>query len=194
MINEIKKYAIDNNVPIILDDGIKLLNEVILDNNVSSVLEIGSAIGYSAIMMCLNKNDLFIDTIEKSDQMYELACENISKVNLNDRINIIHGDGLYVPLDVLNTYDLIFIDAAKAQSRKFLERYEGLLNNNGIIVVDNIDFHGLCHNLKENTNRNTVQMVRKINEFKDWLMNNKKYDVTYHVDGDGMLIARKRGV
>lgn len=194
MINEIKKYAIDNNVPIILDDGIKLLNEVILDNNVSSVLEIGSAIGYSAIMMCLNKNDLFIDTIEKNDQMYELACENISKVNLNDRINIIHGDGLYVPLDVLNTYDLIFIDAAKAQSRKFLERYEGLLNNNGIIVVDNIDFHGLCHNLKENTNRNTVQMVRKINEFKDWLMNNKKYDVTYHVDGDGMLIARKRGV
>lgn len=194
MINEIKKYALDNNVPIILDDGILLLNKIISDNNVLRILEIGSAIGYSAISMCLNKEDLFIDTIEKSDQMYELACVNINKTNLSNRINIIHGDALYVPNDVLKTYDLIFIDAAKAQSRKFFEKYEVLLNSNGLIVVDNIDFHGLCHEVKENTNRNTKQMVRKINEFKDWLLNHQQYDVTYHKDGDGMLIARKRSV
>ena len=116
-VRQLEEYAKANNVPIMLPDGIEFLCKYIKDNNIRSVLEIGSAIGYSSIKMCLVKNDLQVTTIEKNYDMYNIALKNINDFNLDNRINIINGDALDIVLN--NKYDLIFIDAAKSQYIKF---------------------------------------------------------------------------
>ena len=94
MLSEIEKYAHEENVPIMLSDGIDYLCNYIKEHNIKKILEIGSAIGYSAIRMALVDDDICITTIEKDEKRYKIACENIDKFNLNDRINIILDDAL----------------------------------------------------------------------------------------------------
>ena len=94
MLSEIENYAHENNVPIMLSDGIDYLCNYIKEHNIKKILEIGSAIGYSAIRMALVESDICITTIEKDEERYKIACENIAKFNLDDRINIILDDAL----------------------------------------------------------------------------------------------------
>jgi len=89
LINEIEKYAKENNVPIMLSDGINFLTNYIKENNIKNILEIGSAIGYSSIKMALVSDDISVTTIERDKERYDIAIENIKKFNLQDRINII---------------------------------------------------------------------------------------------------------
>ena len=116
-INNIEEYAIKNNIPIMEHDGIEFLIEYIKKNNIKSILEIGSAIGYSAIRMALIDKDIKVTTIERDVKRYEEAVKNINDFNLNNQINIILDDAFNVELD--KKYDLIFIDAAKSQYIKF---------------------------------------------------------------------------
>ena len=117
IINEIRAYAKEEKVPIMMDDGLKFLIEYIAKNKIQSVLEIGTAIGYSSIMMALSNPSLTITTIERDEKRYLEALKNIKKLKLEDRITLIFNDALDVSLS--EKYDLIFIDAAKAQSIKF---------------------------------------------------------------------------
>ena len=130
-IKEIREYAEKNNVPIMMDDGIKYLINYINKNQVKSVLEIGTAIGYSAIMMALSNKDLFITTIERDEKRYLEALKNIKKLNLEKRITLVFNDAL--DANIPEKFDLIFIDAAKAQSIKFFEKFEKNLNPDGTI-------------------------------------------------------------
>ena len=127
VIKQLKDYADINNVPIMLDDGMDFLLDYIKKNNVKRILEIGAAIGYSAIMMCTVGQDITVTTIERDEKRYLEAVKNIKKVGLQDRITLIYQDALDVELD--EEYDLIFIDAAKAQSRKFFEKFEKKLSS-----------------------------------------------------------------
>ena len=122
IINEIRAYAKEEKVPIMMDDGLKFLIEYIAKNKIQSVLEIGTAIGYSSIMMALSNPSLTITTIERDEKRYLEALKNIKKLKLEDRITLIFNDALDVSLS--EKYDLIFIDAAKAQSIKFFEKFE----------------------------------------------------------------------
>ena len=119
VIREIKQYAETNNVPIMMDDGINFLTTYILKNHVKSILEIGTAIGYSAIMMALVDVNVKITTIERDEVRYLEALKNVKLLGLEDRITLIYNDAFNVKLD--DKFDLIFIDAAKAQSIKFFE-------------------------------------------------------------------------
>ena len=85
-----------------------------------------------------------------------------------------------------------FIDAAKAQYQKFFEKYIGLIKEDGVCIVDNLDFHGMIFDIENIKNRNTKQLVKKIKRFKDWIFNNDEYDVTYYHVGDGICVIRKR--
>ena len=191
MIEKIEEYARINNVPIMLKDGIEFLTDYIKKNNVKNILEIGCAIGYSSIKMALVDTDIKVTTVERDKERYDIAIENIKKFNLQDRINVIFDDALNVSID--GEYDLIFIDAAKSQYIKFFEKFKQNLSKNGTIVSDNLDFHGLTKlDSKDIKNRNTRQLVRKINEYVDFLKNNKEFNTKFIDIGDGIGISTRK--
>ena len=184
----IEEYAKANNVPIMEPEGIEFLTKYIKDNNVKTILEIGSAIGYSAIRMALINDDIKITTIERDDIRYNEAVKNINEFNLNDRITIIHDDAFNVEIN--GNYDLIFIDAAKAQYTKFFEKFKVNLDPNGTIITDNLNFHGLTHTNERIESRNVRQLVRKINNYIDFLKDNEEFDTTFFELGDGVAISK----
>lgn len=188
-LTEMENYAKENNVPIMEKEGIEFLENFIKENNSKNILEIGSAIGYSAIKMALIRDDIHITTIERDKERYDEAVKNIKYHNLEDRINIIFGDALEV--EVEGSYDLIFIDAAKSQSIKFFTKYEKVLIDDGFIITDNINFHGLTFSEKPAPTRNLRQMIRKIKDYLKWLENNKEYSTKYLNVGDGIVISKR---
>ena len=190
-IKEIKKYALDNNVPIMTDEGIDFLTNFIVDKNINKVLEIGSAIGYSAIMMALSNPNLFITTIERDEDRYLEAVKNVKKLGLEKRINLIFNDAFDVEVTDKN-YDLIFIDAAKGQNIKFFERFTKHLKTGGYVITDNIYFHGLVDHPETIESRNLRQLVRKIKEYIEFLENNENYDTEIIRLGDGISISCKK--
>lgn len=186
------EYAIKNNVPIITDDGLLCLLNIIKLSKSKSILEVGTAIAYCAMHMADLSDDMHIDTIERKKDMYNIALENVRKANMENKINLIFGDALDVEIDKDVKYDLIFIDAAKSQYIKFFEKYEKHLNPNGIIVSDNLLFHGLIEHETAEVGKDLRAMLRKIRNYNDWLKNNDKYDTTFLRIGDGMAISIKK--
>ena len=189
MIEEIEKYAKENNIPIMLPDGILFLTNYIKENKVKRILEIGTAIGYSAIKMALVDSNIHITTIERDEERYKEALKNIKKFNLENQIDVIFDDAFNVELS--GKYDLIFIDAAKSQSIKFFEKFKLNLDTNGTIKTDNINFHGLTKE-KVIKNRNTRQLVRKIKEYVEFLENNQEFTTYFISDGDGISISKRK--
>ncbi len=187
---EIKEYAKKHNVPIMQDAGIEFICQYIKDNNVKKVLEIGSAIGYSALKFASVADDIYITTIERDDNRYEEAVSNISSMNMASRINIYHADAL--DIDITDQYDLIFIDAAKSQYIKFFEKYKSNLTSNGVIISDNLAFHGLVEHPELTNNRNTKQLVKKIQKYIDFLKDNQEFDTVFYNIGDGVSVSKKK--
>ena len=186
----IEDYAHENNIPIMLSDGIEFLTDFIKKNNVKRILEIGSAIGYSAIRMALVSEDIHVVTIERDTLRYNEAVKNINDFSLSERIDIRLADAL--ECDVDGEFDLIFIDAAKAQYIKFFEKYKVNLSKNGVIISDNLSFHGMVDNMDSITNRNTRQLVGKIAKYIDFLKNNLEFDTEFISIGDGIGISRRK--
>ena len=190
IVKEIRTYAKENNVPIMLDDGIEFLTKYIVENKINTVLEIGTAIGYSAIMMALANPNLTVTTIERDEKRYLEAIKNIKKLNLENRITLIFNDALDVNIE--GKYDLIFIDAAKAQSIKFFEKFERNLNPGGVIVTDNLEFHGLVKKKEEEIeSRNLRALVRKVKEYINFLKANDRYETEFLSIGDGISVSKK---
>lgn len=189
-IEDLEEYAKENNVPIMQKDGIDFLTNYIKENNIKNILEIGSAIGYSAIKMALVSSDIKVTTIERDKDRYDIAINNINKFNLSDRINIINDDAL--DIDLNDKYDLIFIDAAKAQYIKFFEKFDKNLKKNGVIVSDNLSFHGLVEDDSKTNNRNTKQLVKKIRKYIEYLKHNEKYTTMFYTLGDGVAVSIKQ--
>ena len=189
-IRELEEYAQINNITIMEQDGIEFLLDYIKKNNVKNILEIGSAIGYSAIRMCLVDEKVTVTTIERDKKRYDEAIKNIKKFNLEDRITIIFDDAFNVELN--DKFDLIFIDAAKSQYIKFFEKFKINLNNNGVIVSDNLNFHGLVHTKEHIESRNVRGIVRKLNNYIEFLKNNEEFDTTFYEIGDGVSISRRK--
>lgn len=187
-LEDIEYYAKSNNIPIMLKDGINFLTEYIKNNSIKKILEIGSAIGYSAIKMALVSCDIQVTTIERDKSMYDEAIKNITEMELNDQINVIFDDALNVELN--EKYDLIFIDAAKSQYIKFFNKFKDNLAENGVIITDNLSFHGLVID-SSNCSRNTKQLVKKIRKYIDFLKSNEEFETEFLSLGDGISISKK---
>ena len=190
MLEEIEKYAKENNVPIMMKDGIEYLCNFIKENNVKRILEIGSAIGYSSIKMALVDDEIGITTIEKDVDRYNIAVDNIKKFNLEDRINIILGDALETEIE--SEFDLIFIDASKGNNINFFNKYSKNLKSYGIIVTDNLLFHGLVRDDGLIKTKNQRGIVRKIKQFVAFLDDNNDFETVYLDVGDGIAISRRK--
>lgn len=189
MIKELETYAKEHKVPIMLPNGIDYLCNYIKENNIKNILEIGSAIGYSAIRMALISDDIYITTIERDEERYKEALKNIKKFNLEKRIQVIFGDALET--EITGKFDLIFIDASKGHSIDFFNRYEPNLTKDGTIITDNLSFHGLVEDETLAITKNQKGLVRKIKNFIEFLDNNEKFTTTYINIGDKISITKR---
>lgn len=187
---ELEEYAKINNIPIMQKDGILYLINYIKENNIKNILEIGSAIGYSSIMMASINSDIRITTIERDKDRYDLAVFNIKKYNLDKQINIIYGDA--VDTDITGMYDLIFIDGAKGKNIFFFEKYKNNLVKGGTIITDNLSFHGLVEDSDLVKTKNQRGIVNKIKDFISFLDNNEEFATEYIPVGDKIAISKRR--
>lgn len=192
-IKKIKEYAKENNVPIMLDEGIDFLTTFIIKHQISSVLEIGTAIGYSAIMMALANPKLKVVTIERDEERYLEALKNVKDFELEDRITLLFNDALEVNLK--DKFDLIFLDGAKGQNINFFEHFERNLDEDGFVVTDNISFHGYVEKEEEEIkSRNLRGLVRKIKAYIEYLKENPNYITTFYEKGDGIAVTQKKEI
>ena len=187
---EMEEYAREHNVPIIEKDSIKFIMKYIkLNDNVKNILEIGTVIGYSGILMVSAKAGTTLTTIERDEKRYMEALKNVKKCGLEKQIEIVFQDALDVNL-VGRSYDLIFIDAAKGQYIKFFEKFSHYLNPNGVIISDNINFHGYVGNRDESMSKNLNSLVSKIENYVDFLKSNTEFTTKFYYDlGDGISVS-----
>ena len=189
-LEELEVYAKEYNIPIMQKEGIDFMLEYIKKNNILTILEIGSAIGYSAIRMALLNPNIKIVTVERDIERYNEAVKNIKKFNLESQITIYNCDAFDLNLD--EKFDFIFIDAAKAQYIKFFEKFKINLKNDGTILSDNLNFHGLTHTKEKIESRNVRQLVRKINNYIEFLKTNQEFTTQFYDCGDGIAVSKRR--
>jgi len=190
LIKEMEIYAEEKNIPIMQKKGIDFLCKIISKSDVKNILEIGTAIGYYAIKMALVNEDINVTSIERDQDRYIMALSNIKKAKLDKRINVIYKDALDVKIK--GKYDLIFIDAAKGQYIKFFEKFKENLNPGGIIISDNLSFHGLVEQKERIESRNLRQLVGKIRKYVEFLENNKEFKTKFYKVGDGIAVSLKK--
>lgn len=191
LILEMESYASEHNVPIIEKESIAFIMKYIKANHIVNILEIGSAIGYSAILMASVAPDITVTTIERDNARYMECLKNVKKCGFENKINVVFQDALEVNLTNVN-YDLIFIDAAKGQYTKYFEKFKYFLKENGAIITDNLKFHGNVGKSSEIESKNLRSLVGKIEDYIEFLKENKDFDTTFYDVGDGISVSIKK--
>ncbi|WP_153733002.1 O-methyltransferase [Sporosarcina obsidiansis] len=194
LIQEMEQYAAEHRVPIMDDMGLHTLIGLLQIQQPKRILEIGSAIGYSAIRLAEAFPEVVIDTIERDAERYMKAVEHVQRSGLEDRIHIIHDDALEMDVESLSTqpFDTLFIDAAKGQYQKFFEKYSPLLSTKGVIYCDNMFMHGMVLLEDAEIPKRNRTMIRNLQNFTSWVMENEGYETALLPVGDGILIAIKK--
>lgn len=187
---EIRTYARKNAIPIMRDDGCEFICNYIREHNVKTVLEIGTAIGFSAIEFARAADDVHVTTLEVDIDRCIKAKQNIHDQGLDDRITAINCNALMYDLE--GQFDLIFIDAAKAQYIKFFEKYKANLAPGGVFISDNLAFHGMVEDISLTHNYSTIKLVKKIIKYIDFLKANEEFETTFYECGDGISVSRRR--
>jgi len=194
LVLEMERYAEEHRVPIMDDAGLYTLIGLLKIQQPKRILEIGSAIGYSAIRLAKAFPDAIIYTVERDTERYERAVENIERSGLRERITIIHGDALELDERTLHQqpFDALFIDAAKGQYRKFFDKYSPLVGALGVIYCDNMFMHGMVLLEDADIPKRNRTMIRNLQQFTSWAMRNEHYETSLLPIGDGILIAVKK--
>lgn len=190
LIEEMEEDAKINKVPIISKDSLSFLFMLIDLKKPKRILEIGTAIGYCAINLASFDCDLIVDSIERDEALYNKAKVNVSKAKLEKRINLYLADALTIDNNELKSYDLIFIDGAKAQYEKFFNKFKSLLKEGGIIVSDNLLFHNLL--FEENVSKNVKGLTDKIKKYNLFLKENEEFKTYFFQVGDGIGVSIRK--
>lgn len=190
LIEQIKQKALLDRVPIIEDEGLQFIIDFINEKDIKSMLEIGTAVGYSSICFASSKQDLTIVTLEKDQQRYDQAKNNISLAKLNDRINSVLTDAREFNLS--QQFDCLFLDGPKAHNQQLLDLYLPNLKQDGYIIVDDVYFHGFIDHPETLKTKRLVPLVKKLSKFRNDMLNSEVYDCQYYQVGDGILIGRRR--
>ena len=188
-LQKIKEKALEDHVPIIMDDTLEYIYKLYENKPISSILEIGTAVGYSAICFTeILKEDGFIDTIERDEPRILEAKENIKKAEVEEKINIISGDAVEILPGINKKYDMVFIDAAKGKYPFFLKEALRLLNNNGIILADNILYKGYVMSGYNKHKQRTA--VRNLREYIKEVTENPNLETKIIEIGDGLAVSK----
>lgn len=193
LIEEMEQYAKEHEVPIMELNGIEVMLQLIKFIKPLSILEIGTAIGYSAIRMAKALPGAKVISIERDEERYNKALYYIEKAELETQITVKFGDALQIESEIKKegSFDCLFIDAAKGQYRRFFNIYSKYVNSGGIIISDNVLFRGMVAQ-EEIENKRLRGMVTKLKDYNEWLMNHPDYQTTFYPIGDGIAISRKR--
>ena len=190
-LEKIKYKALSENIPIIMDDTLEEVKKILIEYKPKKILEIGTAIGYSAI--CFSEYlaaEGKIDTIERDSKRAEEAKQNIKKVNVENKINIIEGDAVEILPNMNEKYDIVFIDAAKGKYPFFLKESMRMLKENGVIIADNILYKGYVMSDYNKHKQRTA--VRNLREYIKEVTENEKLETKILEVGDGLAISKKR--
>lgn len=192
ILNEIKNDALENHVPILQDVSLNLIETILDIKKPNRILEIGSAVGYSAIKFSkfLSGENSKIKTIELKENMYNIAKENIKRMELEDKIEIINADAtkyLSTIDEKIEQFDVVFIDAAKGQYLVFLKEALRLVNIGGVIIADNVYFKGrVLSGYNEHRHRTATNRLR---EYIKEVTEDKRLTTTILNIGDGVAIS-----
>ncbi len=191
LIRELEEYAKENEVPISQPESIRMIEVMLKMMNAKKILEVGSAIGYSAIRMS-QACGAEVVTIELSEEMAEIARGNIKRAGLEDKISLICGDAKDVLPQIQgeNEFDMIFVDAAKGQYMEFFPHCMRLLRKGGLLISDNVLYKGMTAT-DELVVRRKITIVRRLREYLDMLSNNKELSTAILPIGDGVAISVK---
>lgn len=189
-IEEIEVYAKEYDVPIMEAHGIDFMCDFIKKHQIKRILEIGAAIGYSAIRMAQTDKDIHVTTIERDEERYHEAVKNIQDMGMEKQITLLFADALEASIE--GSFDMIFIDAAKAQYIKFFERYENQLKQGGYILSDNLKFHGYVEHPELIRSRQLRQLVKKIGKYIVYLKERSDFTTEFLDLGDGIAISQKK--
>ena len=186
---KIKEKALEEHIPIIMDDTLETIEKYIGNSKLNKILEIGTAVGYSAICFTqfLSKNGK-IDTIEREKDRVEEAKENIKKAEVQEYIQIYEGDAVEILPNLNDKYDMIFIDAAKGKYPFFLQQSLRLLNSDGIIFADNILYKGYVMSDYNKHKQRTA--VRNLREYIKEVSENPNLETEILEVGDGLAVSK----
>ena len=187
---KIKQKALEEHIPIIMDDTLEVIAKILMEKKPEKILEIGTAVGYSAI--CFSeylKENGRIDTIERDAQREAEARENIKKVGVEDKIKLYEGDAVEILPTLNEKYDVVFIDAAKGKYPFFLEQALRMLKDDGIILADNILYKGyVMSNYNKHKQRTAVTHLR---QYIKATTENPELETKILEVGDGLAISKK---
>ena len=187
-LQRLKTQARKNGIPVIFDDGLKLLCDTVIATNAKTILEIGTAVGTSAMAMASLSPDITIDTYEIDSNRYHQAVENIHELGFDHQINVVHQNILEALLS--RKYDLIFMDGAKNHYYDYMVHTIDHIQPYDCYVIDNLNLHGIVDDPTLTHNRSTVQLVHKIKQFRHWITTNDMLNtVLYDKIGDGIAIV-----
>lgn len=189
-LSDIKTYAHKNAVPIMQDEGSDFICSYIREHNLKSILEIGTAIGYSSIKFAKIAPDVQVTTIEIDIDRHIQAKQNFSDEGLSNQITAILGDA--AQQDITDKFNLVFIDGPKAQYIKLFNKFKNNLTENGVIISDNLSFHGMVEDMSLTHNDSTKKLVRKIRNYIDFLEENQEFTTEFLNYGDKISISRKK--
>ena len=189
----IKQKAIEDHIPIIMDETLEVIGNILEKNKPTKILEIGTAVGYSAI--CFSKylaDKGTIDTIERDEERIKEAKINIKDMNLEDKIRILEGDAVEILPTLNEKYDMVFIDAAKGKYPFFLKEALRMLNKDGIIFADNILYKGYVMSDYNKHKQRTA--VRNLREYIKEVTENENLKTEILEVGDGLAISKIKNI
>lgn len=191
LLKELEEYAKDNEVPISQPESIRMIEVLLKLMRAKRILEVGSAIGYSAIRMS-SACGAEVVTIELSENMAQIAQENIKRAGLQDKIKVICGDAKDVlpQINGENEFDMIFVDAAKGQYMEFFPHCMRLLKSGGVLISDNVLYKGMTAT-DELVVRRKITIVRRLREYLDMLSKNEELSTAILPIGDGVAVSFK---
>ena len=192
LLMEMEAFAKEHHVPIMDLTGSEVLLSLLAMQRPIRILEVGTAIGYSAIRMAMLLPEAEIVTIERNARRYEEALSFIGRSDVRDRITVVHGDAVELIGSIEGPFDAVFIDAAKGQYQKFFDGYGALVPIGGTIYSDNLFLRGdvLLEDVSV-LDRRRKRLVRLVKEFTEQLMARTDYHTAILPLGDGLAISRK---
>lgn len=192
ILQTLEQYAKEHHIPIIQPEVAQFIRVILNIKKPKNILEIGTAIGYSAIVMAETIDDVKIITIERRDDMIDIAKKNIRKAGYENRIEIMGGDAENVLPCIDGEFDMIFLDAAKGQYMDFLNLCLDKLNNDGVIISDNVLYKGMVAN-DDLVVRRKKTIVKRMRQYLDYISKDKKFTSCVLPLGDGVALTYKGG-
>lgn len=192
LLKEMEEYARENNIPIVQPEVARFLSLMIKMKNIHDILEVGTAIGYSAITMRKSAEYCRVVTIERDREMADKAYHFISQAGFHKDITIVNGEAEEVLASMYNSFDLIFLDAAKGQYLEFFNDCHRMLRPGGILFADNVLFRGMVAS-NELLIRRKITIVKRLRTYLKFMSENSDYDTSVLPLGDGVLLSLKIG-